>query len=272
MSDFLGNLAARGLNLTETIQPRVASIFAPLPSAWDPSSGNSIDQSMVDGDKQLAETDSDIISSRPPQMRPLSHADSSILPERFEGSPSDEPRSDEMAGSLRLKTSEPRLQSAIEPAPRSLITQRIVNPKTGEPAPVSNVLQQFKPQPVRVEALAVPSQPATKAGSNPASIAQPSVHKKREAFATPQTSATRDKSAPNKFLQPSITQRVKPEISTTSKSAEKAESGPTIRVNIGRIEVRAVAPPVPFVPQQKHPRPAPMLSLEDYLKQRNRGQ
>jgi len=45
---------------------------------------------------------------------------------------------------------------------------------------------------------------------------------------------------------------------------------PTIRVAIGRIEVRAVTPPPArwITPV----RPGPLLSLDDYLKQRNRGQ
>lgn len=45
---------------------------------------------------------------------------------------------------------------------------------------------------------------------------------------------------------------------------------PAIRVSIGRVEVRAVFPPPP--PRRVEPvRPKPSLSLDDYLKQRNRG-
>jgi hypothetical protein len=45
---------------------------------------------------------------------------------------------------------------------------------------------------------------------------------------------------------------------------------PTIKVAIGRIEVRAVTPPAPA--QRETPaRPEPMLSLDDYLTQRNGG-
>lgn len=48
---------------------------------------------------------------------------------------------------------------------------------------------------------------------------------------------------------------------------------PTIRVTIGRIEVRAVTPAPPVAPAPvRTPRAAPALSLEDYLKQRNGGQ
>jgi hypothetical protein len=45
---------------------------------------------------------------------------------------------------------------------------------------------------------------------------------------------------------------------------------PTIRVSIGRIEVRAITPPpAPPVQRARSARPGPELSLDDYLKQRN---
>lgn len=48
---------------------------------------------------------------------------------------------------------------------------------------------------------------------------------------------------------------------------------PTIRVAIGRIEVRAITPPPTPPTQRTTPtRPDPALSLDDYLKQRNGGQ
>jgi hypothetical protein len=46
--------------------------------------------------------------------------------------------------------------------------------------------------------------------------------------------------------------------------------GTTVRVSIGRIEVRAVHPPQPASPPHKTP-PQPKLSLEDYLRRRNEG-
>lgn len=46
---------------------------------------------------------------------------------------------------------------------------------------------------------------------------------------------------------------------------------PVIRVTIGRIEVRAVPPPVPAL-RHSTPRPAPALSLQEYLEQRNGGE
>ncbi len=49
-----------------------------------------------------------------------------------------------------------------------------------------------------------------------------------------------------------------------------SSSTPTIQVTIGRIEVRAITPPV--APAQRSRTPSPTLSLDDYLKQRNGGQ
>jgi hypothetical protein len=42
-----------------------------------------------------------------------------------------------------------------------------------------------------------------------------------------------------------------------------------IKINIGRIEVKAITPPVPT--RAKPSRPSPRITLEDYLKQRNEG-
>jgi hypothetical protein len=45
---------------------------------------------------------------------------------------------------------------------------------------------------------------------------------------------------------------------------ERETPGPTVRVSIGRIEVRAVKADEPPEPR-KTPRPAPRISLDDYL-------
>ena len=47
-------------------------------------------------------------------------------------------------------------------------------------------------------------------------------------------------------------------------------SGTTVRINIGRIEVRAVHPSQPGAPPRR-PLPQPKLSIEEYARQRNEG-
>ena len=54
-----------------------------------------------------------------------------------------------------------------------------------------------------------------------------------------------------------------------TKTPESPHTAPTIRVTIGRVDVRAIVSPAP--PSAKPPRPKPLLTLEDYLKQRNGG-
>ena len=57
------------------------------------------------------------------------------------------------------------------------------------------------------------------------------------------------------------------------REAAKATSSPTIRITIGRVEVRALAPEPPQPPPPPPPAasPAPALSLADYLKQYDGG-
>jgi hypothetical protein len=48
-------------------------------------------------------------------------------------------------------------------------------------------------------------------------------------------------------------------------------TSPAVKVTIGRIEVRAVHPP-PAPVKRDRPKPQHMLSLDDYLQQRRRGE
>ncbi len=54
---------------------------------------------------------------------------------------------------------------------------------------------------------------------------------------------------------------------------ESIETAPTIRISIGRVELRAEfkAPPAPVAPPKRAPRLGPHLSLEDYMRNRAGG-
>ena len=86
-------------------------------------------------------------------------------------------------------------------------------------------------------------------------------------------------------LRPLASKRlVRPEVSLTQEKRElaiqdrhsderKASSTlPAIKVTIGRIEVRAIREQAPSPPRRRKVDPKPKLSLDDYLKQRNRGE
>ncbi|HOO54308.1 MAG TPA: hypothetical protein PLM24_00050 [Methanothrix sp.] len=68
---------------------------------------------------------------------------------------------------------------------------------------------------------------------------------------------------------PEVTRFVAPKDSTKT---QPTETNPTIQVKIGRVEVRAAAPTGPTPPPSRGaPQPAPKLSLDEYLKQRDGG-
>jgi hypothetical protein len=54
-------------------------------------------------------------------------------------------------------------------------------------------------------------------------------------------------------------------------SAAAPDAAPTIRVHIGRIDVRAVMPPAQQESRRAPARPRPSLTLEDYLGRRSGG-
>jgi hypothetical protein len=67
------------------------------------------------------------------------------------------------------------------------------------------------------------------------------------------------------------TPSVAPEIPTRMEPGAREPSAPTIRVSIGRIEVRAIMPSRESTPRTQSSPPAPRLTLEDYLKQWREG-
>ena len=71
-------------------------------------------------------------------------------------------------------------------------------------------------------------------------------------------------------VQPHVTLYREPPISISSEGTAMPEPAPTIKITIGRVDVRAIMPAAP-APRPAPTRPSPALSLDDYLKQREGG-
>ena len=89
--------------------------------------------------------------------------------------------------------------------------------------------------------------------------------------------ATPDRLVPSAAALPVVPRMVRPLLygypergPREPRVAASEPPAPTIRVAIGRIEVRAIAPPpTPPARRETPARPGPTLALDDYLKQRN---
>lgn len=77
-----------------------------------------------------------------------------------------------------------------------------------------------------------------------------------------------ERSSPdNSAHRPVATRHVSQSPATSDRGAQHAPEPPIIRVTIGRIEVRAAAPPAP--PAETAAPPKPKMSLDEYLRQHN---
>lgn len=273
MSDYLDNLVNRSLNLKEVVQPRPISLFEPLPgTAWPPP-GPLTALEMAERETVSGEQAFESLQAAPRAAgRPLASP--------FATSPGTEPGylSDSLAISVRRARSsagqQPLTTTALETDETGPEPPRIQpGPDSGPPTcpPIPGIPVQ--PEPAmehtvieRIVSLAAP--PPTQAVSLSTEAAprrRPPELESRTVVraALPQTGPA---AATPVVARPQV--RPYPEPGLPSAASPAAKPEPTIQVTIGRIEVRAT--PAASPPKKQTPT-APMLSLADYLRQRNGG-
>lgn len=292
MSDFLGNLISSAYGASDAIQPRLGAIFGNSPvtfaeGTFEFEKAAPLEESTLaaghlpprelnytnrTGDEQahkrgaflMPETVSQQINLASNFDRPFSYASRSEKSEiKFSGDTPEVAEENAAApvtaesplfqfrpGEISLQkndfTALPKSETATSPGQRSARPAKIFSPlqsKTG-----------FSSQPVappeRKNSLAKENFAAGQLDAV-ADSASTAIAAMRSAPVFPQTS-----------LRPYTQSLAPPQNGKTV-----SPSAPIIRVNIGRIEVRAVTPAAPPA-HPKRPRAGPMLSLEDYLKQR----
>ena len=127
----------------------------------------------------------------------------------------------------------------LEPLSPRVVIERISSP-LAEPAPVSAVTE-AAPRMTERQRLAMPAE----------------LPVERERTQEPRPAAI--------IAQP----RVRPAQRVEPAPPPPVEPSPTIQVTIGRVEVRATQPQV-STPKKQRPRP-PVMSLDEYLRQRDQG-
>jgi hypothetical protein len=105
---------------------------------------------------------------------------------------------------------------------------------------------------------------------------EPTSPEQRQVLEAQSSTVSSQKSSAPGVIRPQVVARREPASPIAKKREmvlpEPSSSPATVRVTIGRVEVRAVPPPESFPPSASPARRGPALSLDDYLKQRNEGQ
>ena len=232
MSDYLHNLVARTLGQAPLVQPRLASRF---------------ETAQAGGEPDLALLDVEHRPAHPPVLHPPdTDSKEPDTPHRLAVPPGAEPT--RAATDLDIA---PATTSAPPPSNSAIELAR------GQPAPLVPVAAQevtLVVQPVAPPILpSAPALMASEAQDNPREH-WPAVERIRPSAGWVEPLAAPSAAAP---------------APTRRQPAVDPPPAPTIRVTIGRVEVRAVLPPPA---PARTPAPAtPKLSLDEYLRSRNGG-
>jgi hypothetical protein len=301
MSDYLTILAAKTLNLTEVVQPLLASRFEPPQGVGGPALHAPFSPETVD-DEPFAATTAGLPAMTPPTKRVgaarLSISSLEISPEASQ--PNDGTRASirqpltplSATRSNTARPAQPSSHSASDPVQlRSTHTPATdVRPVVVQ-ASDSSVPHQPRPdQPVQGlvaierETGSTPSGSAHERGGQAVlePNTQPAVTQHRAwredapLRHTPPLESLTLQSTPytppaTVAAQPHVVPYVERAVPAPATPGATPEPPPTIQVRIGRVEVRAIMSPAP-PPRAKAPRRGPALSLDEYLKQRNGGQ
>jgi hypothetical protein len=268
MSDYLGNLAAKSLAPAPALQPRLASRFEPLaPAAPE----------LREGPAFLEETVTEIAAPKASPVR------TEIRPAHRDPAPADVQSVEPSPPGLlspreRRNVIKEKQELAVEPVTkpervRSVVAKRNVQPsETSPPGPLSRkegrdlaeaaVVNRDRLQPLTVVPAPsrqdVPVTPSRERGpGGEASQAERPEHHR------PQESLSR--MIPQ--LQPRVTLA---ERQPFVPQRESPAPEPVIHVTIGRIEVRAAA--APKAPARERPAARPAVDLDEYLRQRSKGE
>lgn len=240
MSDYLNNIVARSLSVAEVVQPRVPHLFeqavvAPPVEMEPVSTGESAAEKRV----ELSVEQSSYSQTPTEQLNPMV---ATPLSERFQP--------------------ESPAQTVLPPTPF------LPEPAT----PVLEVRQSAKPQ--------APNAPASRTKS----VSARAQATQQQRPANQNANNDTDTVVPSRVGPPpiessapvpkseAVTHRtISPTVPAALPQVNRAEPQlPPIRINIGRVDVRAIMPAAPPVVHSS-PRPKPALSLESYLKQREEG-
>lgn len=284
MSDYLNHVAARQLNLTSQIQPRLPALFEPVaPAAEMIGVEESLDWNErsevneVSAVVRPAPLESPVTVAQPPLLPPPFSQPaepsrvaklklppiSPPVPARLAAPPVEVvPRPPiEPVSPLVAQLSLPPVQAALTP-PAASDRSPLPSPGISEPPQPMQVAEKLvvpPARPVQVDLVIEPSLLSQPAAGH---LVEPPVFREA-ALPTPLLVETAPARLPAKTIRPP-TALVRPPASVPPGETPT----PTIQVTIGRIEIRAT----PASPPKKEARAtSPVMSLDEYLRRRSPG-
>jgi hypothetical protein len=313
MSDYLDHLTAKALDLTERIQPRLASLFEPPSAAgrpiaarWSAKEEWAPDEPFPGVASFEAPLSTEESFGRAGQLHPPTTGQrrpAAVLQQQPTGSAEhsmDQPPGqwvnrqpsplltpqvvDTMSGPLRTQAgpNPDRTTSTATPTASSLPgVAKPFEAKAARPSHQDTPI--LAPVTARQEIAGAPSIDANAQESLSAleQIIGRAVDKRAVLSHVPQSEhitppeaissqAIRSSTPAMSVVQPHVTLYREPPVSIPFPATAMPEPAPTIKITIGRVDVRAVMPAMPAT-RTAPARPGPALSLEEYLKQREGG-
>jgi len=290
MSDYLTSIAAKTLNLVPVVQPRLASLFEPQVGVGRPTAGlESEADDLADDwsfdrmfspmqltDPQARSLEMIAAASTARQRAPIAaapahHSTATFADPPLQQPPTSQPHEGAIVTPHQQSASTP-LSLFSDPSGDEASLQRSRLPQVtrgqgGENAAASAASSEDK-RSSEADLDGRPSQ-AIKADVIRQVMPNPLTKPLEEA----QVSGARRRDPVAVTIIPQSA--VAPVAELTAPMLDEPRTTPpasVIRVSIGRIEVRAIMPPAPSALRPKVSRPSPGLSLEEFLKQRQRGQ
>lgn len=246
MSDFLSNLAARSQGTAEPIRPRVPSLFEPdrrregqLRVRQETTETGASEQDAVerlnDGDLQESSLSSTVASQPDSQIHPRKSA------------PTPQSNSSQ---NLRPVLSDPTVQRETDPGKLGVYP-------AAKPLPKFTTEHVRPPRPVESKETLSISKETVNAVERNSDVSSGRFNPKGTETLSAST------------VRPTI--RPRAEIASTPSTTVPAEhaSESAVQITIGRVEVRAIFPE-PSIRRTTPRHSKPAVSLDDYLKQRNR--
>jgi hypothetical protein len=247
MSDFLGNLVTRSLAPAAQISPRLPSLFEP-PQASGIQAGVAPWQ---EGESSEGEQDGARPAAAPPAAPRLRGRPQSAVSVPRDGSLPDD------------VTAPPPYRGRQIPPAAPLSVETVAAELAPEPSSLPGPVQSLSEPRADRGGAAEPAKPVPVEPAMPGRETLPPETPPPAAQALP----TREGATIVARPRTRLAQPAEPVPAEGKQPVSGPESPPTIRVTIGRVEVRAVMPPAPE--PAPPPRHAPRLSLDDYLKQRS---